>query len=161
MREDILRLQHYWSEEGSNQSFTCFFNPQRRYHIVFTQFSFKVTARQLCHFLSVFYQCAVYIKVSASKCKRLAFIFCVCTVKWHQVNVSHTSNFDQVILHSLSNTYHSFITAINGIFIMLHTDTAIPGMYVILGETASTLSSPDFCIYICGLFIYLVFISTP
>ncbi|XP_046730021.1 calcium-activated potassium channel subunit beta-4-like isoform X2 [Silurus meridionalis] len=29
MREDILRLQHYWSEEGSNQSFTCFFNPQR------------------------------------------------------------------------------------------------------------------------------------
>lgn len=146
MREDILRLQHYWSEEGSNQSFTCFFNPQRRYHIVFTHFSFKVTARQLCHFLSVFYQCAVYIEVSASKCKRSAFIFCVCTVKWHQVNVSHTSNFWSGHTAFALKNYHSFITSINGIFIMLHTDTALPGMNVILGETASTLSSPDFCI---------------
>ncbi|KAL2102852.1 hypothetical protein ACEWY4_002020 [Coilia grayii] len=30
MKDDVLRLQNYWIEEGSNQSFTCFFNPQRR-----------------------------------------------------------------------------------------------------------------------------------
>ena len=30
MKDDVLKMQNYWIEDGSNQSFPCFFNPQRR-----------------------------------------------------------------------------------------------------------------------------------
>ncbi|KAI1882068.1 hypothetical protein AGOR_G00246880 [Albula goreensis] len=35
-RENVLQLQNYWTEEGSSQSFTCFFNQQRSRDVITT-----------------------------------------------------------------------------------------------------------------------------
>ncbi|KAL7827731.1 hypothetical protein AOLI_G00308830 [Acnodon oligacanthus] len=55
MQQDIQRLEHYWSKEGKNQSFTCFFNPQRRPDDVLWQRS---------HDTSVLLHCVLWPMVS-------------------------------------------------------------------------------------------------